>query len=339
MCLRILSKFIKGFGTSMGIKLNSRWLWLVAIALGLTVGQMAQAAPVRKKAAVAQSSADKKTAQTPNQEASDTSLGALYVFVDEQGVPHYSLQPLDERYVLFSNAGLVMDKDVKLAVAQVEKKIGDVYYSDAMLGLYGGRNYYGAMSSAVSRRLVGNPYLARYESTIQKHAAKKGVDINLVKAVMAAESGFNSSALSPKNAMGLMQVIPSTGARYGVSVEQLMIPERNIHAGVSYLRDLSRMFQGRPELVIAAYNAGEGAVYKYNRRIPPYLETQNYVRKVMQYYQVFAGQSINTPIFTQTKTGKMAKNPTVMGWDNNTRRSMQRVKTTVGSNKARLITN
>lgn len=62
-----------------------------------------------------------KVAQTPNQEASDTSLGGLYVFVDEQGVPHYSLQPLDERYVLFSSAGLVMDKDVKLAVAQVEK--------------------------------------------------------------------------------------------------------------------------------------------------------------------------------------------------------------------------
>ena len=321
----------------MGIKFNSRWLLFTATLLGLTVGQMAQAAaaPAHKKVAVAQSSADKKVAQTPNQEASDTSLGGLYVFVDEQGVPHYSLQPLDERYVLFSSAGLVMDKDVKLAVAQVEKKIGDVYYSDAMLGLYDGRNNYGTASSAVSRRLVGNPYLARYESTIIKHAAKNGVDVNLVKAVMAAESGFNSSALSPKNAMGLMQVIPSTGARYGVSVEQLMIPERNIHAGVSYLRDLSRMFKGQPELVIAAYNAGEGAVYKYNRRIPPYAETQNYVRKVMQYYAVFAGHSSGAPIYASGKAG----NAGGKGVGNNSRRSMQRVKTTVGSNKARLVTN
>lgn len=323
----------------MGIKFNSRWLLFTATLLGLTVGQMAQAAPARTKVVLAQSSADKKMVEKQNQEELGASLGGLYVFVDEQGVPHYSLQPLDERYVLFSNAGLVMDKDIKLAMAQPEKKIGNVYYSDAMLGLYGGRNNYGTASSTVSRRLVGNPYLARYESTIIKHAVKNGVDVNLVKAVMAAESGFNSSALSPKNAMGLMQVIPSTGARYGVSVNQLMVPERNIHAGVSYLRDLSRMFKGRPELVIAAYNAGEGAVYKYNRRIPPYAETQNYVRKVMQYYQVFAGQSINAPIFTQTKTGKVAKNSTAISWDNNSRRSMQRVKTTVGSNKARLVTN
>lgn len=323
----------------MGIKLNSRWLWSISFVFGLTAAQVAQAAPVRQKNTVTSSSADKTASAKHNSEQTDVSLGALYVFVDEQGVPHYSLQPLDERYVLFSKAGPVMDKDITLAMAQPERKIGKMYYSDAILGLYGGQSRYGSASYSVSRRLVGNPYLARYESTIQKHAAKKGVDVNLIKAVMAAESGFNSTALSPKNAMGLMQVIPSTGARYGVSVEQLMIPERNIHAGVSYLRDLSRMFQGHPELVIAAYNAGEGAVYKYNRRIPPYLETQNYVRKVMQYYQVFAGHAPSTPIFTQTQAGKSAKNSAAMGWDNNTRRSMQRVKTTVGSNKARLVTN
>ena len=95
------------------------------------------------------------------------------------------------------------------------------------------------------------------------------------------------------------------------------------------------MFKGQPELVIAAYNAGEGAVYKYNRRIPPYAETQNYVRKVMQYYTVFAGHSSGVPIYASGK----AANAGAKAVGNNSRRSMQRVKTTVGSNKARLITN
>ncbi|MBS1175361.1 MAG: mltC 2 [Burkholderiaceae bacterium] len=321
----------------MAVHLNFRHVLLTATLLALSVGQAAHAAPAKKKAATTHWSADKKASESKAE--SDTSLSGLYVYVDEEGVPHYSLQPLDERYVLFSNAGPVMDKDIKLAVGKPEKKIGKAYFGDVMVGLYGLGNNYGTASSAVSRRLVGNPYLARYESTIIKHAVKNGVDVNLIKAVMAAESGFNSSALSPKNAMGLMQVIPSTGARYGVSANQLMVPERNIHAGVSYLRDLSRMFRGQPELVIAAYNAGEGAVYKYNRRIPPYAETQNYVRKVMQYYQVFAGQEPNTPVFTRTKARKGAKSLAAVGWDSNARRSMQRVKTTVGSNKARPITN
>ena len=148
---------------------------------------------------------------------------------------------------------------------------------------------------------------------------------------MAAESGFNSTAISPKNAMGLMQVIPPTAARYGVSADQLMNPERNIYAGVRYLRDLSRMFQGRPDLIIAAYNAGEGAVYKYNRRIPPYAETQNYVRKVMQYYQVYNGggfdmgpANMNVKIRTQApaKKGKVVMTSAPA---NSTRRSMQRL--------------
>ena len=210
-------------------------------------------------------------------------LGGLYVYVDEMGVPHYSLQKIDERYQLFANAGPVLDSDIKLAVGMPDTNLG-------RLEVYG----YGGASAAVQRRLLNSSNLARYEATIRKHANAHGVDVNLVKAVMAAESGFNSSAISPKNAMGLMQVIPPTAARYGVSAEQLMNPDRNIYAGVRYLRDLSRMFQGRPDLIIAAYNAGEGAVYKYNRRIPPYAETQNYVRTVMQYYQVYSGNSIGS---------------------------------------------
>ena len=148
---------------------------------------------------------------------------------------------------------------------------------------------------------------------------------------MAAESGFNSSAISPKNAMGLMQVIPPTAARYGVSAEQLMNPDRNIYAGVRYLRDLSRMFQGRPDLIIAAYNAGEGAVYKYNRRIPPHAETQNYVRTVMQYYQVYSGNSIGSDNLNVKirNTSSPQKGKVVMtSGQADSRRSMQRMDKT-----------
>ena len=206
----------------------------------------------------------------------------LYVYIDKEGIPHYALQKLDDNYQLVENSSISMESDVKWTITQ---PVPDwEYRADRSMrdgGMWGG-----------SRRLPNAAGLARYESIIRKHASAHGVDVNLIKAVMAAESGFNANAISPKNAMGLMQVIPATGARYGLSPEQLMNPERNIYAGVRYLKDLSRMFKGRPDLIVAAYNAGEGAVYKYNRQIPPYAETQNYVRKVMQYYQVFSGGTL-----------------------------------------------
>ena len=270
------------------------------------------------KSASERTFAQDKAKKTTDSEVSV--LGGLYVYVDEMGVPHYSLQQIDDRYQLFANAGPVLDSDIKLAVGMPDTNLGSF---DA----YG----YGGASATVQRRLLNSPNLARFEATIRKHANTHGVDINLVKAVMAAESGFNSSAISPKNAMGLMQVIPPTAARYGVSAEQLMNPERNIYAGVRYLRDLSRMFQGRPDLIIAAYNAGEGAVYKYNRRIPPYAETQNYVRTVMQYYQVYSGNSIGTNNLNVKirNTSSSQKGKVVMtSGQTNSRRTMQRMDKT-----------
>jgi hypothetical protein len=100
--------------------------------------------------------------------------------------------------------------------------------------------------------------------------------------------------VSPKGAIGLMQVIPDTGARYGVTgdarrtaAQKLADPKINITTGVRYLSDLLRMFSGNLELVLAAYNAGEGAVQKHGNDIPPYAETQNYVKTVMQFYRYY----------------------------------------------------
>jgi len=108
----------------------------------------------------------------------------------------------------------------------------------------------------------------------------------LVLAVAAVESAFDADAVSHKGARGLMQLMPTTAARYGITDSQaLMHPQTNAYAGSRYLADLLRLFDGDTELALAAYNAGEGAVLKYGRRIPPYSETQRYVAKVMELYR------------------------------------------------------
>ena len=127
-----------------------------------------------------------------------------------------------------------------------------------------------------------------YKSLVDKHAALEGLDVNLVWAVMYAESRGNRTAISPKNARGLMQVIPPTAARMGVNPKHLYDPEQNIIAGTRYLRFLSNRFKGNFDHIVAAYNAGEGAVDKY-RGIPPYRETRNYVVQVRNRYASLSG--------------------------------------------------
>lgn len=114
-----------------------------------------------------------------------------------------------------------------------------------------------------------------------------GVPNALLLAVMHAESSFNASALSPVGAVGLMQIMPQTGVRYGVH-RQLADPQNNIDVGARYLKDLLVMFRGDTELAVAAYNAGEGAVIKHGLRIPPYRETRAYVPRVMNLYERYS---------------------------------------------------
>ena len=119
-----------------------------------------------------------------------------------------------------------------------------------------------------------------YAAMFREAAEKHSVSPALVEAVAKVESGFNPRALSHKGARGLMQVIPATGRRFGVrSADKLFDPEHNIAAGVAYLAWLSKRYGGKLDFVIAAYNAGEGAVDDHGG-IPPYRETRDYVRKV-----------------------------------------------------------
>ena len=127
----------------------------------------------------------------------------------------------------------------------------------------------------------GNPTFNQIVSWVRSLAPDYGLDANLVLAVIKTESNFNPRAQSPKSAHGLMQLIPSTAARFGV--RDITNPVQNLHGGMAYLRWLLAFFRGDLQLALAGYNAGEGAVEKY-LGIPPYRETQAYVRKVIRAY-------------------------------------------------------
>jgi soluble lytic murein transglycosylase-like protein len=123
-----------------------------------------------------------------------------------------------------------------------------------------------------------NKRAALYHTLIEEHAALNLVSADLVRALIQAESAFNPRALSPKGAMGLMQLMPATAAEHGV--RDPFDPVENIRAGVKYLKSLLDAYDGRVELALAAYNAGPGAVKKYGGKVPPYRETQNYVSRI-----------------------------------------------------------
>jgi soluble lytic murein transglycosylase-like protein len=122
----------------------------------------------------------------------------------------------------------------------------------------------------------------KFSDLINQAAYRHQVDPKLVHAVIQTESAYNASAVSSAGAVGLMQLMPDTARRYGVGDRR--DPLQNVDGGTHYLRDLIEMFSPNLELAVAAYNAGEGAVIKYNYSIPPYPETQNYVKQVLAAY-------------------------------------------------------
>ncbi|MCM8595903.1 lytic transglycosylase domain-containing protein [Accumulibacter sp.] len=199
--------------------------------------------------------------------AASNALASVFGFVDEHGVAHFATEKLDSRYKLFLQGGQFLAPEVAGT---------------------------GSANPALLRHLANHPNLRKFEPLLKLASDEFAVDSTLLKAIMAAESGFDPEAVSPKGAIGLMQVMPATASRYGLQSdtkktveEKLSDPKTNIRVGARYLRDLVRMFPDQPELVIAAYNAGEGAVQQHNRRIPPYPETRNYVQVVTQFLRLY----------------------------------------------------
>jgi soluble lytic murein transglycosylase len=135
----------------------------------------------------------------------------------------------------------------------------------------------GNASSSISRD---------YDEVIRSASDRHNIDADLVRAVIKAESDFNSNARSSKGAMGLMQLMPDTARLHNVL--NAFDPADNIEGGVRHLRMLLERFQGDLRLSLAAYNAGSGAVEKFGG-IPPYVETREYVRRVLRFYDVFRG--------------------------------------------------
>jgi soluble lytic murein transglycosylase-like protein len=180
----------------------------------------------------------------------------LYGFVDENGRAHISTTQIDERYKLFQRSAATATTK-KQTVVVVEPRM-----------------------PKVSKRTI-----KLYNKQIVKVAKKYGIEPALVHAVILAESQYNADAISRRGAIGLMQLMPATAERYKVA--DSFDANQNIRGGAQYLRDLIKLFDGDLELAVAAYNAGEGAVIRNGRKIPPYPETVKYVPKVMAYYRKY----------------------------------------------------
>lgn len=213
--------------------------------------------------------------------ASQPAQADVWGYIDAKGVAHFATEKIDDRYELFfkGNTGF----DTREGVASAAKPEPDVNTPRPM-----------ALPVRQSKLLAFfevSPNFKAVKHHMREASQAHNVDFELLQALIATESGFDAAAVSPKGAVGLMQLMPPTAQRYGVIGDaktpiekKLTDPKTNIKAGTRYLRDLINMFPGKLELALAAYNAGEGAVKRYGGVIPPFKETQNYVVTVMQIY-------------------------------------------------------
>jgi soluble lytic murein transglycosylase-like protein len=152
---------------------------------------------------------------------------------------------------------------------------------------------------------------AQVDSYLIDSGTRNGVDPLLLYSVMHQESSFKSRAISPKGARGLMQLMPGTAARFGVT--SIFEPRQNIEGGARYLRFLLDRFDGDVNLALAGYNAGEGAVEKYGWRVPPYAETQEYVRRISRRYSLIQdpNSALYAPRVSRSQVAKLqAQQPT-----------------------------
>ena len=184
--------------------------------------------------------------------AGQPAQAAIFAFTDSQGTVHYSNVPVDGRY-------LPVLRDPATANPQ---------------------------SSSINQLLQRSD---QYSTLIETAARSSGLEPALVKAVLVAESGADPQAVSPRGASGLMQLMPATARQYGV--RDIFDPEQNIRAGTQYLRDLKHRYGNDLRLMLAAYNAGPGAVDQNRGAVPPFGETLEYIPRVLKIYQRLLDES------------------------------------------------
>jgi soluble lytic murein transglycosylase-like protein len=177
----------------------------------------------------------------------------IYTYLDADGVRHYTDVPDNNRYKL-------------LVLSPGELTESGDHYDMAVLAR-----------------------ATQYDSIIERAAVTASVEANLLRAVIVVESGFNSRAVSKRGAVGLMQLMPGTASRFGVS--NRFDPRQNVHAGAQYLKILMDHFGQNVRLALAAYNAGEEAVQRNGGQIPPFAETMAYVPRVLKIYRMLSEQA------------------------------------------------
>ncbi|ENV11414.1 hypothetical protein F966_00197 [Acinetobacter higginsii] len=197
--------------------------------------------------------------------------------------PSYAGQTI---YQFKDNNGTTLLTNKKKAEYSHLKVVKATYYPDSNIHSY---SNWGASEASVLPSYSRNKNA--FDPLIRQAAQQHGVSEGLIKAVMHTESGFNINARSPVGAQGLMQLMPATARRFNVN--NAYDPQQNIFAGAKYLSWLLKRFNGNTQLAIAAYNAGEGNVDKYGG-IPPFRETQDYVRRVTSRYQNLYASSIGS---------------------------------------------
>lgn len=202
---------------------------------------------------------------------------------DETSAP----APTDRTWIHL-NGGARMEAD------QIQESAAGVWYRRGSLSIFIDRSRIDHIErealekgleseSSTVRQLGWSSGNGKIDTLIKQNGARHGVDPYLIFCVMEQESHFNSRVVSPKGAAGLMQLMPGTSARFGV--RHPFSPAENISAGTRYLKQLLNQFDGRIDLVLAGYNAGEGAVVRFGHRVPPYSETRNYVKRISYRYQ------------------------------------------------------
>lgn len=153
---------------------------------------------------------------------------------------------------------------------------------------YNTRPYRSSPSTRKNAPYFASPIKSQYDALIVSTALKYDLEPSFIKAIIHVESAFDRFALSHAGAMGLMQIMPATAANYQL-VQDQFDANRNVEAGVQHMRELMDRYDGDKTLSLAAYNAGQGAVSKYNG-VPPYAETEDYIVKVMKLYKIYQNE-------------------------------------------------